>query len=66
MTRIYDIANEYVEKYATLNPISATGMGVPGHDDKMSDYSPQGAEANDALNRETRSAKTQRRYSPSR
>lgn len=51
MSQVYDIANEYVEEYATLNPISATGMGVPGHDAEMSDYSPQGADANAALNR---------------
>ena len=51
MSQIYDIANEYVEEYAALNPISATGMGVPGHDAEMSDYSPQGADANAALNR---------------
>lgn len=56
MTRIYDIANDYVDKFAALNPISATSMGVTGHDDKMSDYSPQGAEANAALNRETLAA----------
>lgn len=50
MSQTYDIANEYVEEYAALNPISATGMGVPGHDAEMSDYSPQGAAANAALN----------------
>lgn len=56
MTRIYDIANEYVERYAAMNPVSATAMGVPGHDAEMSDYSPQGAEANASLNRETLAA----------
>ena len=51
MSQVYDIANDYVESYAALNPVSATSMGVPGHDDRMSDYSPQGADANAALNR---------------
>ena len=53
MSQIYDIANDYVERYATLNPLSATSIGVPGHDDKMSDFSPQGADANAELNRRT-------------
>jgi uncharacterized protein (DUF885 family) len=55
-SKIYDIANEYVEKYAALNPVSATAMGVPGHDAEMSDYSPQGAKANASLNRQTLAA----------
>ncbi len=53
MTRIYDIADSYVERFAELNPVAATSLGVPGHDSKMSDYSPAGAEANAALNRRT-------------
>lgn len=53
MSQIYDIANEYVERYAALNPLSATSIGVPGYDDKMSDFSPQGADANAELNRQT-------------
>ena len=53
MSQIYDIANDYVERYAALNPLSATSIGVPGYDDKMSDFSPQGADANAALNRQT-------------
>ena len=53
MSQIYDIANDYVERYAALNPLSATSIGVPGFDDKMSDFSPQGAGANADLNRRT-------------
>ena len=56
MSQIYDIANDYVERYAALNPLSATSIGVPGFDDKMSDFSPQGADANADLNRQTISA----------
>lgn len=51
--KIYEIANDYVERYAAQNPVSATNMGVPGHDDRMSDYSPDGADANAALARQT-------------
>ena len=53
MSQIYDIANDYVERYAALNPLSATSIGVPGFDDKMSDFSPQGTDANADLNRRT-------------
>ena len=58
MSQIYDIANDYVERYAALNPLSATSIGVPGYDDKMSDFSPQGADANADLNRQTVAALT--------
>lgn len=53
MTTIYDIASEYVDRVAALDPINATGMGVSGHDHEMSDYSPTAYEAQSALRRET-------------
>ena len=53
MTAIYDIASEYVDAIAALDPISATGMGVPGHDAEMTDFSPEGVAAHSALRRET-------------
>ena len=53
MSRIYEIANEYVERYAALDPIGATSMGIPGHDEEMTDFSPDGAEARAALDRQT-------------
>ena len=56
MSRLYAIADGYVERYAALHPIAATGMGVPGHDAEMTDFSPPGAEAIAALQRETRAA----------
>lgn len=54
MTRIYEIADQYVERFAALHPVAATEMGVPGHDAEMPDYSPDGAAAIDALTRATR------------
>jgi uncharacterized protein (DUF885 family) len=54
VTRIYEIAVQYVERFAALHPVAATGMGVPGHDAEMPDYSPDGAAALNALARETR------------
>ena len=53
MTRIYDIASEYVEAVAALNPLAATSMGIPGHDHEMTDYSPDAAEQSAALDRQT-------------
>lgn len=52
MTEIYDIASDYVDRVAALDPISATGMGVPGFDDRMSDYSPEATARQSALRRE--------------
>ena len=54
MSRVYDIADQYVERFAALHPVAATGMGVAGHEAEMTDYSPDGAEAIAALQRETR------------
>lgn len=53
MTAIYDIASDYVDAVAALDPIAATMMGVPGHDEEVSDYSPAGYEAQARLRRET-------------
>src|SRR6188474_594097 len=52
MSEIYDIASEYVDRYAALDPVNATGMGVPGHDAEMTDFSPDGSAAHSTLRRE--------------
>ena len=51
MSRVFDIAHQYVDALAALDPNSATAWGVPGHDAEMSDYSPDGSEAIAALDR---------------
>ena len=53
MTAIYDIASDYVDAIAALDPIAATGMGIPGHDAEMSDFSPEGVAAHSTLRKET-------------
>ena len=53
MSEIFEIADRYVERVAVLSPLSATYMGVPGHDHEMDDFSPEGSEAEAALNRAT-------------
>src|SRR5690242_9512868 len=50
---IDDISNDYVERLATLDPVGATGSGVPGHDAEMTDYSPDGIDARAALASDT-------------
>ena len=53
MSQVFDIADRYVERVAEMSPISATYMGVPGHDHEMNDFSPEASEASAQLDRET-------------
>ena len=53
LSPVYAIAHRYVDEIAALNPLAATSMGVPGHDDEMPDLSPAGADEIDALHRRT-------------
>ncbi|MCS6711056.1 DUF885 domain-containing protein [Brachybacterium sp. EF45031] len=40
-TALDALADEYVEDCARRDPFLATSLGVPGHDDQVTDYSPQ-------------------------
>jgi uncharacterized protein (DUF885 family) len=42
---VHEISNRYVDDHARLEPIEATYIGVTGHDEKLTDYSPQGHQA---------------------
>ena len=53
MSRVFEIADAYVGEAAALDPLLATGVGIPGHDDEMTDYSPDGFAARAALDRRT-------------
>lgn len=47
LSAVYQIAHNYIEDLARLNPIAATSMGVAGYDHAMPDLSPEGeSEAN--------------------
>ncbi len=48
------IAERYVEQFAALHPVMATYYGVAGHDHELTDLSPDGFDARDGLNRQTR------------
>jgi uncharacterized protein (DUF885 family) len=58
MGAINDIADRYVEQTAELDPVLATGAGIPGHDDKMTDLSAAGFAARAELDRTTVAALT--------
>jgi len=53
MSRIFEIADKYVDELAALDPSTATALGIPGHEREMPDYSPQGAARIAALNQRT-------------
>jgi uncharacterized protein (DUF885 family) len=52
-TPIYELSDAYVERLAQLDPVSATGRGIIGYDDQMTDYSPEGIAARTELDRTT-------------
>ena len=54
MSRIFDIADRYVDELVALSPNLATSLGIPGHETELSDHSPAGAAAIADLQRRTR------------
>ena len=45
------VAERFVDDHAVLDPISATFIGLPGQDDRLTDLSPDGYAAREALTR---------------
>src|SRR6202165_3442638 len=58
MSRVFEIADSYVDQIAALEPLAATSMGIPGHERKMPDLSPAGPARVAELNRKTSAALT--------
>jgi uncharacterized protein (DUF885 family) len=56
MSRVYELADGYVERSAALDPLAATIRGVAGHDALMTDLSPDGIDARAALDAEVLAA----------
>ena len=56
MSRVYELADEHVERSAELDPLSATFRGIAGHDAEMTDLSPDGLAARAALDSDTLAA----------
>jgi uncharacterized protein (DUF885 family) len=42
---VHQLSDQYVDDYARLDPITATMVGVLGHDHRLTDYSPEGHQA---------------------
>ncbi|MEX0664209.1 MAG: DUF885 domain-containing protein [Acidimicrobiia bacterium] len=43
-TTVNEISDAFVDRFAALDPVTATFEGIPGHDTELTDYSPDGAE----------------------
>ncbi|ONI87225.1 hypothetical protein ALI22I_22520 [Saccharothrix sp. ALI-22-I] len=39
---VHGISNQFVADYAAADPLTATFIGKPGHDERLTDYSPEG------------------------
>jgi uncharacterized protein (DUF885 family) len=50
---IDEVSDRYVERFAALHPVGATMRGITGHDDRMTDYSPDGIEERTTVDRTT-------------
>lgn len=50
---VYALASDYVDRVAALDPIVATGIGVPGYEERLPDFSPDGEERRVEHTRET-------------
>lgn len=46
---VHGISNQFVADYAAADPLAATFIGMPGHDDRLTDYSPEGHAARKEL-----------------
>lgn len=44
-TPVDDIAEDYLRRSLELDPAEATSLGIPGHDHRLPDYSPEGWQA---------------------
>jgi len=45
VTEVFRLADSYVDELCALDPFTATYLGTSGHDDEVTDYSPDGVEA---------------------
>jgi uncharacterized protein (DUF885 family) len=56
VSEVFDIADRYCTQLGALDPCSATGAGIPGHDHEMTDFSPEGSAQRTDLARATLAA----------
>ncbi|MGZ4450916.1 MAG: DUF885 domain-containing protein [Nocardioides sp.] len=55
-TDVDRIANGYLDAFVELSPLTATYLGIPGHDEDIDDFSPAGHEAHAQLRQKTLAA----------
>jgi uncharacterized protein (DUF885 family) len=48
LTAVFDLASRVIDEGAAEDPISATYQGVPGHDHRLTDFSPEAEDARHA------------------
>lgn len=53
MASVHQICDAFVEELAAADPVAATAWGIPGYDDKLTDYSPDGHAARAELAKRT-------------
>lgn len=53
LSGVFELSSSYVDKLAAADPVAATGMGVSGHDDRLTDYSGQAQSERAQLARHT-------------
>jgi uncharacterized protein (DUF885 family) len=53
MTQVFELSDSFVAELCVLDPFLATGIGERGHDDEVTDYSPDGVEQRVDLARST-------------
>jgi len=51
MASVHEICDQFVEDAAASHPVLATELGIPGYDDQMTDYSPEGYAARAAISK---------------
>ncbi|HEX7304459.1 DUF885 domain-containing protein [Lentzea sp.] len=53
MTHVHALSDRYIEEFATLDPINGSYLGIPGHDEDLTDFSPEGYAARGELRART-------------
>ncbi|HVW45385.1 MAG TPA: DUF885 domain-containing protein [Amycolatopsis sp.] len=51
MASVHEICDQFVDDFAASHPVAATGLGIAGYDDELTDYSPEGHAARASLAR---------------
>ncbi|MFD9704540.1 DUF885 domain-containing protein [Lentzea sp. NPDC059081] len=53
MTNVHALSDRYIDEFAALDPINGSYLGIPGHDENLTDFSPDGYKARGELRART-------------